>query len=247
MPGAPAGQDSRPRLRSISCTGSEASWEACKGASWANTPCDPQGEAGISCTGAARELGGCLCCVWLLPWGFPSSALTPLCFTARCGRVPLPWGSGQANLPMLSSSPPSSALTPDRHTATIRLVSAGAPAGSRVMQGRLELQLANGTWSTVCDDSFSDASASVACRQARGGASGEQEQLAAHRVSGQQYAIPPHPTTHRLRCCWLFLASAPFPGCVAAGPQHHWLRCAWRSAWAGDGAHRLGWSCMQGH
>lgn len=35
------------------------------------------------------------------------------------------------------------------------------------MQGRLEVQGPNNTWSTVCDDGFSDVAASTVCRQVR--------------------------------------------------------------------------------
>lgn len=56
---ATPGQGSGERLRSIACTGGEASWEACGGAAWGSAPCDSQGEAGIACLGAARE--------WLMP------------------------------------------------------------------------------------------------------------------------------------------------------------------------------------
>lgn len=63
-------------------------------------------------------------------------------------------------------------LPPSPSAATIRLVNAGVPSGARVMQGRLEVKLATGAWSTVCDDGFSDAAASVACRQASGVARG---------------------------------------------------------------------------
>ncbi|PRW61121.1 deleted in malignant brain tumors 1 -like [Chlorella sorokiniana] len=47
---------------------------------------------------------------------------------------------------------------------TVRLVNGGANS-TRAMQGRLEIQLQNGTWSTVCDDDFTDVAATVVCRQ----------------------------------------------------------------------------------
>ena len=37
--------------------------------------------------------------------------------------------------------------------------------GSNTTSGRLEVQLRNGTWGTICDDSFSDIDAAVVCRQ----------------------------------------------------------------------------------
>ena len=51
--------------------------------------------------------------------------------------------------------------------ATVRLVDGDIASNPRAAQGRLEVQLPNGKWSTVCDDDFSDASATVVCRQAR--------------------------------------------------------------------------------
>lgn len=84
----------------------------------------------------------------------------------------LPAASTRADLPAAAAALATPAPPPSRCAATIRLVNAGVPSGSGVMQGRLEVQLPNGTWSTVCDDSFSDASASVACRQASRAAGG---------------------------------------------------------------------------
>lgn len=48
--------------------------------------------------------------------------------------------------------------------AAVRLVN-GSPRNTRAMQGRLEIQLQNGSWSTVCDDEFNDVAATVVCRQ----------------------------------------------------------------------------------
>ena len=74
--------------------------------------------------------------------------------------------------PLLASSPVpcvKSASTCSLHpqTATVRLVDGDIASNPRAAQGRLEVQLPNGKWSTVCDDDFSDASATVVCRQAR--------------------------------------------------------------------------------
>lgn len=52
--------------------------------------------------------------------------------------------------------------------ASVRLVSGSITSlNSRLTQGRLEVLLANGAWSTVCDDGFTDQSATVVCRQVR--------------------------------------------------------------------------------
>jgi len=52
----------------------------------------------------------------------------------------------------------------------LRLVSGSATTSgsTRLMQGRVEVRLWNGRWTSVCHDRFSDASASVVCRQVRG-------------------------------------------------------------------------------
>ncbi len=53
----------------------------------------------------------------------------------------------------------------------MRLVSEGiSTENSRVTQGRLEVYVpANNSWSTVCDDGFTDVAASIVCRQVNGG------------------------------------------------------------------------------
>lgn len=60
-------------------------------------------------------------------------------------------------------SPPSPHLA-----AGLRLVSNSLTTENAIiMQGRLEVQGPNNTWSTVCDDGFSDVAASTVCRQVR--------------------------------------------------------------------------------
>lgn len=44
-------------------------------------------------------------------------------------------------------------------------MSGGIATNERAMQGRLEVQLPSGAWSTVCDDGFTNLAASVVCRQ----------------------------------------------------------------------------------
>lgn len=47
-----------------------------------------------------------------------------------------------------------------------RLVYGGVSNNSRALQGRLEVKLPDETWSSVCDDGFTDTAASVVCREA---------------------------------------------------------------------------------
>lgn len=47
----------------------------------------------------------------------------------------------------------------------VRLVTGGITNNERAMQGRLEVQLASGSWSTVCGDGFTNLAASVLCGQ----------------------------------------------------------------------------------
>lgn len=53
--------------------------------------------------------------------------------------------------------------------ASVRLVSGSTSTNARAMQGRLEVRRANGMWSSVCDDGFTDVAATVVCRQVRAG------------------------------------------------------------------------------
>lgn len=46
-----------PRLQGISCTGTEATWEQCTGATWSNATCDAAGNVIVACTGLQSEAG----------------------------------------------------------------------------------------------------------------------------------------------------------------------------------------------
>ena len=113
------------RLQTISCTGTEPSWEACRSIVWSAAKCSAAGDAAISCVNAAaRESVG----KWLL--GFRGWL----------------WHRRRVWLPSTLAHTAVQPLPP--HAARVRLVSGGITNNTRAMQGRLEVQLWNGAWST---------------------------------------------------------------------------------------------------
>ncbi len=68
----------------------------------------------------------------------------------------MPFSTGQHTLAYLKRV----TVLPVTDILHVRLVD-----GSAVYEGRLEVQLEDGSWGTVCDDTFDDINAAVVCRQ----------------------------------------------------------------------------------
>ena len=164
----------------------------------------------------------------------------PPCATARArwrsfavltqAALHVSWGR---SLSLFASSQPAmhvtmSCLVATMHAAWVRLVSGSIANNMRAMEGRLEVRMWNGSWSTVCDDGFTDAAASVVCRQVSEPA-GERACKLIVVVAAAAAAVvvlPDLPTTRFQH--------------VTAGTEHHWICSAKRSLWPGGRADTMG-------